>query len=351
MKILIIQTAFIGDVILGTPLLQTIATAGSMEHKARNTEQKAGNKELSIITTPQGKEILDGNPYLNQIIVYDKKGQDRGFFKFLEMVKKIKREKFDIAVIPHRSLRSSLLAYLAKIPERIGFNTSAGFFLLTRKVPYLRNKHEVERNLELASTGLGIKAIEQNLSIFLSEKEKNFARRFLEENNVGDDFLIGFAPGSIWQTKQWLTSGYARVGDELSKNYKAKIIIFGSKADAEIAEKISKQMKITPIIAAGKTNLKELSALISKCHLFVTNDTAPMHIAMAFKIPTVAIFGPTTLDIGFGPYGENFVVVERSGLACRPCSLHGPRQCPKKHFACMNEISPQEVISACQKLV
>ncbi len=335
-KILVIQTAFIGDVILVIPLLETIA------HEFKTAQ-------LTVVATPKGKEILMGNPNISEIIVYDKKGRDKGFLKFIEMVKKIQKEKFDLAIIPHHSLKSSLLAYLAKIPKRIGFNTSAGSFLLTNKVPYLKNKHEVERNLDLTQVGLGIKIVERKLSIYLTDEEKGFAQKFLAEYT--DDFLIGFASGSVWATKRWTTEGYAQSGDELSKKYQAKIIIFGSKDDLEIAEEIKNKMKTTPIIAAGKTNLKELSALISKCKLFITNDTAPLHIAMAFNIPTVAIFGPTTLDIGFGPYGENFVVVERKGLKCRPCNLHGPRKCPKKHFACMKEISPQEVILACQKLL
>ncbi len=341
-KILVIQTAFIGDVVLITPLLETLAKG-------------LPTAKLTVVTTPAGGEILAGNPAISQIIVYDKKGSDRGISKFFEMVEKIKREGFDLAVIPHRSLRSSLLAYLAKIPRRIGFDTSAGAFLFTTKIPYQRDKHEVERNLDLARLGLGIKMIEQRLKIYLGDKEKVFAQKFLEEHGIKDEFLIGFAPGSVWGTKRWLASGYAQVGDELSNTYGARVIIFGSKDDAVVAEQIRQTMKTSTrqasaIIAAGKTNLKELSALIARCNLFVCNDTAPMHIAMAFNVLTVAIFGPTTLNIGFGPYGENFVVVERAGLECRPCNLHGPRQCPKKHFACMNEISPQEVIRACQKL-
>ncbi|MDI6736317.1 MAG: lipopolysaccharide heptosyltransferase II [bacterium] len=340
-KIIVIQTAFIGDVVLATPLLETLAKG-------------LPEAQLTVVTTPQGKEILDGNPAISKIIVYDKKGKDKGLLKFFEMVEKIKRERFDLAVIPHRSLRSSLLAYLAKIPRRVGFNTSDGAFLFTTKIPYHRDKHEVERNLDLARVGLGIKTIERQLKIYLEDKEKVFAQKFLEEHGIKDEFLIGFAPGSVWGTKRWMTSGYAQVGDELS-NTGAKVIIFGSNDDVVVAEQIRQTMKTSTrqasvIIAAGKTNLKELSALVARCKLFVSNDTAPMHIARAFNIPTVAIFGPTTLDIGFGPYGENFVVVERAGLECRPCSLHGPRQCPKKYFACMNEISPQEVILACQKL-
>jgi heptosyltransferase-2 len=337
-KILVIQTAFIGDVILVTPLLETVAC----EFK---------DAQLYVLVTPQGKEILAGNPNINEIIVYDKKGKDKGFFKFYDMVKRIKEKKFDLVLIPHRSLRSSLLAYLAKIPKRIGFNTSGGSFLLTDKVPYLKAKHEVERNLDLAQLSLGIKVVKRQLNIYLEDKEEYFAKKFLAEYNVINDFLIGIAPGSVWATKRWTTEGYAQVADELSKKYNAKIIIFGGKEDVALAEKISTNMETTPIIAAGRTNLKELSALISKCRLFITNDTAPMHIAMAFNIPTIAIFGPTTLDIGFGPYGVNFIVVERKGLECRPCSLHGPRKCPEKHFACMKQISTQQVLLACQKLL
>lgn len=357
-NILIIQTAFLGDVVLITPLLSIL-------------KEKFPEVNLSVLVTPIGKEVLTCNPEISEIIVYDKKATQQGFLNFLKMVKNIKEKRFDISVLPHRSMRSALLTYLANIPVRIGFKNSSGKIFLTHHVNYLKEKHEVERNLKLLDEVEMVMTnncllskieskttnpnLQRKLQIYLSQEDKEFACKFLDSNiSHGDSIinspLIGLNPGSVWATKRWLPERFAEVGDRLANDYKAKIIIFGSKQEAMISNQVIDNMKIPPISAVGQTNLKQLTALIKRCDLFITNDSGPMHLAMAVNTPTVAIFGPTTLDIGFGPYGENFMVVEKEGLKCRPCGLHGPKKCPKKHFACMKEIGATEVIKAAIRL-
>lgn len=362
-NILIIQTAFLGDVVLITPLLSAL-------------KEKFPEANLSVLVTPTGKEILACNPAISEIIVYDKKVTQQGFLNFLKIVKNIKEKRFDIAVLPHRSMRSALLTYLANIPVRIGFKNSSGKIFLTHYVDYLKEKHEVERNLKLLDAVKMVMTnnyllsqieskttnpnLQKRLQIYLSQEDKEFACKFLESkgcsnrDSISDSGinspLIGLNPGSVWATKRWLPERFAEVGDRLANDYGAKIIIFGTKQEAMISQQVIDNMKIPPISAVGQTNLKQLTSLIKMCNLFITNDSGPMHLAMAVNTPTVAIFGPTTLDIGFGPYGENFMVVEKEGLKCRPCGLHGPKKCPKKHFACMKEIGVTEVVKAASRL-
>ncbi|MFH1860883.1 MAG: glycosyltransferase family 9 protein, partial [bacterium] len=116
-------------------------------------------------------------------------------------------------------------------------------------------------------------------------------------------------------------------------------------------EKIALPMKTRPILAAGRLTLKQLAGVMERCQLFITNDSGPLHIAMAMKTPTVAIFGPTTINLGFGPYGESFRVVEKAGLSCRPCGKHGGQRCPIKSFDCMKGITSDDVITAARELI
>lgn len=337
-RILIIQTAFLGDVVLTTPLIRAIY-------------EGLNEPVISIIATPQGRDVLKENPYLAEIIPYDKKGTMKGPGGFLKIVRQIRKRGFDLAVIPHRSLRSASLAFLGKIKRRIGFDTSAGKFFLTEKVVYQKGLHEVKRNLEFTRV-LGISEGEWIPEVFVSEQtERKAAQFFSKEKLRSAELIVGLNPGSVWTTKRWLPEGFARVGDAMAEKFGARVILFGGKGDIALADQIAGSMKNKPIMAAGKTTLSELASFFQRCHLFITNDSGPMHIAAAVSTPVVAIFGPTTPSLGFSPYGPHSVVVEIEDLSCRPCGLHGGKQCPNKSFACMQEITPAQVISAAEKLL
>ena len=331
-KILIIQTAFLGDVILCTPLIK--ATRKLFPHSF-----------ISFLLIPQTKNILENNPHLNEIIVYDKKGREKGVKKFFKMVKKIKKRNFDLAIIPHRYLRSALLAYLAKIPQRIGFDKSIGSFLFTKKVTYQNTWHEVERNLSLLSDfnrGLQDKTPE----LFPTSEDFSYASQLLQDSGVQEnDKIVGIAPGSVWATKRWLPERFAEVSDLVIKKVGAKVIFLGSKEDERLCLEIAKPMKEKPVILAGKTNILQSAAIISECKVILSNDSAPVHIASAMNKPVVVIFGSTIPQFGFAPYGEGNIIIKKK-IKCRPCGIHGKNRCPEKHFRCMTEITTQEVFEA-----
>ncbi|MFH1287507.1 MAG: lipopolysaccharide heptosyltransferase II [bacterium] len=346
-KILIIQTAFIGDVVLTLPLIEA-------------AHRKFPGSMISLLIIPGAYDLVKANPYLDDVIVYDKKGKDRGFKNFLELVQKIKSGKYDLAVLPHRSLRSAMLVFLSGIPERIGFNRGAGKMLLTKVVKYSWNKHDVERNLDLIE-GRGEalpRPRKQKIPIFLDEEDIKAADKFLkspliplfQRGKEGDCLLIGIAPGSVWATKRWLKEKFAELIKKLAEEYKTRIILFGGEEDEALAYEIRKLSNCDLIVAAGKLSLGESASAISKCRIFITNDTAPLHLASAFQVSTVAIFGPTTANLGFGPYGTNYLIVEKK-LECRPCGKHGHKQCPKGHFKCMKEIAADEVFGAVSALL
>jgi heptosyltransferase-2 len=331
-RILIIQTAFLGDVILCTPLIKA-------------TRKLFPNSFISFLLIPETKNILENNPHLNEIIVYDKKGEDKGVKNFFKMVEKIKKRNFDLALIPHRYLRSALLAYLAKIPQRIGFDKSSGSFLFTQKVAYQNNSHEVERNLSLLNDFTGDLS-DKTPELFPSCEDFSYAQELLRDSGVKDnDKTVGIAPGSIWATKRWLPERFAEVSDRLIKEAGAKVIFLGSKEDEKLCLEIANLMKEKPIILAGKTNILQSAAIISKCKVILSGDSAPVHIASAMKTPVVAIFGSTIPEFGFAPYGEGHLIIEKK-MDCRPCGIHGRKKCPEKHFRCTREISAEEVFQA-----
>jgi heptosyltransferase-2 len=328
-RILIIQTAFLGDVILCTPLIKA-------------AKKLSPDPSISFLLIPETRNILENNPHLNEILVYDKKGKEKGLKNLFRIVRRIKKKSFDLAIIPHRHIRSALLAYLAKIPQRIGFDKSTGSFLFTQSVTYQNNLHEVDRNLRL------LKDFSHDLSdaapeLFPSSEDFSYASQLLQNAGVKEnDRLVGIAPGSVWATKRWLPERFAEVSDLLMKKARVKVVFLGSEQDGKLCSAIANLMEEEPVILAGRTTVLQSAAVISKCKVILSNDSAPVHIASAMKRPVVEIFGSTIPEFGFGPYGEGHIIIEKK-MECRPCGIHGKNKCPKKHFKCMTEITTQEV--------
>jgi heptosyltransferase-2 len=165
-----------------------------------------------------------------------------------------------------------------------------------------------------------------------------------------DKPIFGINPGSVWPTKRWSVDGYAAVIQLLRKKFDGQFLLFGGPDDAEIVSSVANRCGGAVINLAGVISLRELPAAISRCRVFVTNDSGPMHIAVAQRVPTVALFCATTPALGFYPYTDHAVVVEKD-LSCRPCASHGGRRCPLGTEDCIREISPDAVLQAVAKLL
>ena len=334
-KILLVQTAFIGDVILTTPLIKAV-------------KKKFSNSKLSVLLIPETEELLKNNPYVDDVIVYDKRSQEKSLHAFFQLVNQIRQAKFDIALVPHRSYRSSFLVFLSKIRERIGFDKNQANFFLTKKVIYQKNWHEIDRNLSLIQAN-GLKSEEKLPELFPDRNNYAKVENFLSENKISsNDKIVAIAPGSTWATKRWLPEGFAKVADWLIQKEKAKVVLIGGKEDEKLANSIGNLMQTKPVVACGKLSLLDSAALLSKCKLLLANDTAPVHIAVAMKTPVVEIYGSTVPAFGFYPYGVGHLIIERN-LSCRPCGIHGHQKCPLGHFKCMKEISAEEVFNTVAK--
>ncbi|OGC77983.1 MAG: lipopolysaccharide heptosyltransferase II [candidate division Zixibacteria bacterium RBG_16_40_9] len=334
-NILVVQTAFIGDVILTIPLIKAV-------------KKKFSGSKLSVLVIPQSAELLKNNPYVDEVITYDKRGQEKSLNSFFQLVNRIKQSKFDLALVPHRSYRSSFLVFLSKIPERIGFDKNQASFFLTKKIVYQKNWHEIDRNLSLIESD-GLSVEEKYPELFPTPEDFGKVERFLAENKINaDDVLIAIAPGSTWATKRWIEAGFAKVADWLIQKEKMKVVFTGSREDEQLMNSIYNLMEVKPVNACGKLSLLESAALLSKCKLLLANDTAPVHMAVAMKTPVVEIYGSTVPAFGFYPYGDGHLIIEKN-LPCRPCGIHGHQKCPLGHFKCMKEISPEEVYQAVTK--
>ena len=295
MKILIIHTAFIGDIVLSTPLIQRL-------------KDIYPESEIDYLTLPTNKSVISNNPNLNEIILYDKKGQDKGIKGFLRVLKILKQKKYDYAVIPHRFIKSILLAKLAKIPDIVGFDVATGSSLLDKKVHYDMKKHEVERLLNL------VEYEGEKIPVRIYPAKENFVKIEKMLKNSGytgkkEQKLILVAPGSQRPEKMWPIEKYREIIERLKKNKNYFIGITGSKSEKELPLNFEKDKNV--IDFRGEISLVEFGALISKADVVVGNDSSPIHIASGFEKPfVIGIFGPGKRSLGFFPWTEKSNVIE-----------------------------------------
>lgn len=333
-RILVFQTAFTGDVILTLPMIQRL----------KRTQPHA---LIDVVATPAGTAVLANHPDIHQTIEYDKKKSQRGFAPALRLAWRLRKAAYDVAVIPHRSIRSASLCSAAGIPRRIGFSTSAGRFLLTDVVQYDGTRHEILRNLSLLGP-LGIAVNPGELpTLYPSTQDVQLVDKFLGERNVrNDEHLIAIAPGSVWATKRWLAERYRELVRRLIEE-RFVVVMIGGKEDLSLREQITAGLAPSRIInAMGTLTVLQSAELIRRCRLAVTNDSSPMHIAVAMRTPVVAIFGATVPEFGFAPVGERDQIVQTNGLPCRPCAIHGGNRCPITTFDCMKNITVEQVLAS-----
>lgn len=332
-NIIIVQTAFLGDVILTLPLAQVL-------------KRKFPSSRISFVVVPAAAELLGNHPAIDDPVVYDKRGRDRGLSGLFRLGGELRKRRFDTALVPHRSLRSAALVRIAGIGTRIGFDASAGRFLFNRVIPYERTHHEVRRNLSLLAA-LGIETGEMEFpALYPARADEAAAAQFLTEKGIaGHERLIGFAPGTVWNTKRWPLERFAETARTLASSGHP-VVLIGGRDDAPLADAIIREAAPGGgvVSAAGRLSLLASAALIRRCAVLLSNDSAPVHLALAVRTPVIVIYGATIPGFGFAPYGERDRVVETHALVCRPCSIHGGEACPVKTFECMMNISAAHIV-------
>jgi heptosyltransferase-2 len=331
MTILVIQTAFLGDVVLTTPLLDILASAGHA---------------VDVVATPAGAQALQGHRSIRSVIIYDKKGKERGVLPAARLAGRLRSMRYDVAILPHRSLRSAMLAFLAHIPRRIGFERSSASWALTQTVHYRSEAHEIDRNLDLARA-MGVTPPSNVApSLTISSGDNEVVRALLASTGFGGRPFVAVAPGSAWTTKRWPEGRFIDLCRRLVQRG-APVALVGGKEDEVLCERIRIATGNRGVMsAAGRLSVLQSAALIGSSAVLVTNDSAPLHLASAVGTPIVSIFGATSPAFGFGPRGPRDVVIEIHGLSCRPCAIHGGDRCPIGTFDCMHRIEVERVESA-----
>ena len=328
-KFLLIQTAFIGDVILTTPMINAI-------------KKKFDAAKIDFMTIPSSENVIKTNPNLNNLVIFDKKGKDKGLSGLLRMGKFVSGREYDVCISPHRSFRSAYLARKTGATIRIGFDRSAWKGAYTHIIPYRYDIHEIERNLSLLSV-LDIPADLIRPVIYADDADENKIIKVLEQYGLDKkQKLFAVAPGSVWPTKRWPEEYYARFCKVMNEKA-VNIVLVGGDKDKELGERIAAGCEGTYNMA-GSLTLRQTYSLLKKCQGILTNDSAPLHLGMAAGIYVFAIFGPTVPEFGFAPFGEKSSILEIKDLSCRPCTVHGGHRCPIKTFDCMQKQDPEYIL-------
>lgn len=361
----VLQTSFLGDMVLTTPLIERLAARGPVH----------------VVATPANAALLTGHPAVASVIVFDKRGTDRGIGGVRRVAAALRQTGATTAYMAQGSLRTAALARLAGIPVRVGFTTSPGRVLYTQRVPFNNALHHAQRLWSLASApnedvpdvrpSLVPSAADYAKADALLSSAPHGARVHTDAASPAAPSAaprvrtVVFAPGSVWATKRW--PAFDALGVELLQRAaqqwphdRVRLVIIGAAGDAPLAAGIAQAvhaadaamadaldgLTIDVIDATGALSLLGSAALLARADVLVTNDSAPLHLASAMNTPTVALFGPTVPAFGFGPLADARVIVQRDGLACRPCHAHGPQQCPLTHWECMRQVTPTQVADA-----
>ena len=340
MSSLVIQTSFLGDVVLTTPLLAALASRGPVD----------------IVVTPAAAPLLANHPAVRDVLVFDKRGEHDGMTGLWRFARALRTRadgtKRDAAAayLAQGSMRSASLALFAGIKERVGFDTSAGRVLYTRRSRYRGSRHHAERLWRLAAGDDAADPAPEVIRprLYPGAPERAAVNALLKDLPRDGSTLVALAPGSIWGTKRW--PHFPALAARLAPLH--RLVVVGGQDDAPLAAEIAGAAGPERVVdATGRLPLLASAELLSRCAALVTNDSAPQHLASAAGTPTLTIFGPTSPDFGFGPLAPRHASAGHQGLACRPCHPHGPQECPLGHWKCMRELDAGQVSQALHTLL
>ena len=324
MKFLIIQTAFIGDVVLATPLIEKL-------------KQRYPDSTIDFLLRKGNETLLTNHPHLRQVLIFDKK---QGKYKnLLKLLRVIRKEKYDYVINLQRFFASGFLTAFSGAKHTIGFDKNPLSFLFSESVKHVistkdAGDHEVKRNLSLVSKLTDNEFVRPKLY----PTEADFKKV------IPQGEYICIAPASVWFTKQWPADKWIELMDKLPSDI--TIYLMGAKGDIPLCEIIKEKTKAQKVeILAGKLSFLESAALMKNARMNFVNDSAPLHFASAMNAPVAAMYCSTVPAFGFGPLSDTSFIFETTEiLDCRPCGLHGYKSCPKGHFRCSN-IEVDSVVS------
>ncbi len=335
-KILLIRMDYIGDVVMTTAVIKPLRKAFP-------------NAKISFLCSPWSKEILEGNPFIDEIIIHEapwhSKKKKVDWLKEWRFSKELKQKNFDLAIEFRGDVRDIFFySYLPHIPIRVGYGRGGGGYLLTDEVVTNIDLHWIRRNLALLEY-LKIPVEGEKPKVFCSDKDRKATRETIKSYDLsGGKYLIGVQSMARVQTREWLEERFAEVADRCVRELGARVYFTGGPKDVEKVARIQGTMKEKSVNLAGKLSLKEEAALFEKTDLFLSNETGLMHLASAMNVPLVALFGPQ-LPSRFGPFSDEHTVIWHN------CGCWPSDQTKCREPSCMELISVDEVYEAMRRML
>ena len=324
-KILVIQTAFIGDVVLATALIE-------------NLHQQWPEVKMDILVRKGNESLFESHPFLNQVLVWDKKNNK--YHHWVGLLFKIRSNQYDVVINAQRFAATGAWTALSGAKIKIGFNKNPFSFLFTNSVVHQfseKGQHEIDRNHQLLSSLFVSKVAMPKLYPTASDE--------LAVINYQQTPYLCIAPASVWFTKQFSIEKWVDLINQIP--FEGPIYLIGGPGDKLLCDQILQKINRKSVVnLAGRLSFLASAALQKKAVLNYVNDSAPMHFASAVNAPVVAVYCSTLPDFGFGPLSDHsFIVQTNEALTCRPCGIHGKKQCPLKHFDCAKTIKMDQLIA------
>jgi len=341
-RILVRGPNWLGDAVMCEPAL-------------RGLRKLFPDAQIALLVKPAVADLFAGHPALTRVLTYDTKGRHAGLSGKWALAGQLRRQGFDLAVLFQNAFEAAFLTFLAGVPRRYGYATDGRSLLLSDPIaaPDPRTLvHQVRYYWDLLKPlGLTGDPSAPELVVF-PEEEQAMAGRFAQGGLTATDVVVGINPGSTYGgAKRWLPERFAEVTERLcrtireSREQQVSVVILGAKGEERLGREIAARLSSRSLVLSGATTIRELMAALKRCAMLLTNDTGPMHIASAFQVPIVAIFGPTDWR-ATSPFGSAHVIV-RQPVDCAPCLL---RECPIDH-RCMTRVTVDQVYDAATKQV
>jgi heptosyltransferase-2 len=341
-RILVRGPNWLGDAVMCEPAL-------------RGLRSLFPDAQIALLVKPAVADLFAGHPALTRVLTYDTEGRHAGLSGKWALAGQLRRQGFDLAVLFQNAFEAAFLTFLAGVPRRYGYATDGRSLLLSDPVAVQDRRalvHQVRYYWDLLKPlGLTGDPPAPELVVF-PEEEQAMAERFAQDGLTVSDVVVGINPGSTYGgAKRWLPERFAEVTERLcrtireSREQQVSVVIFGAKGEERLGQEIAARLSSRSLVLSGATTIRELMAAVKRCAILLTNDTGPMHIASAFQVPVVAIFGPTDWRTT-SPFGNAHAIV-RQPVDCAPCLL---RECPIDH-RCMTRVSVEQVYEAATKQV
>jgi len=306
---------------------------------------------IAFMVRPENRDVVGSNPHLDEVIVYDKRGVEKSFWKTFLFALKLRKKKFDVGIALHPTNRVHIMLFLAGIPVRIGYDRKLPRFLTQalRHEKERGEKHEIDYNFDLLTrAGFDTERADRRPYIVTSDDDKKLVMVIKKEFGIGEN-VIAVHVGASCPSKRWAPARFAFVADKLAGKYRADIVLVGAEETGKFADEVILKMKTKPINLIGALLIGELAEFLAGCRVFVSNDSGPVHVAVAVKTPTVVIFGRSDPGLSpkrWGPAGDKDIVFHRD-VGCRKCLAHN---C-EKGFACLKAVTAREVLEGVERVL